>query len=177
MKMNRRLIALGTAMVALSTLPTRALLAATDALGVAAEILASPLALVATQNLNFGAFTNNGAGGNVTINTTGGGSYVGVTQVGGVVPSQGGVQMIGNSGVNIVFSVTDPTVTVVNTAAASQTMVVDQFNVNTNAGGSTEILNMAGTTAIVPIGARLTVPAGRLPGSYTGTFTVQAVYQ
>lgn len=172
-----RLIALGTTMVALTAIPAIRAQAATDALNIDAEVVASPLAVNATQDLNFGAFTNGGAGGTVTVNTAGVGNYVGVTQVmGGPPTSAGQVTLGGNTGQPIVFSVTSPTVVVAHTATPTITMAVNAFNVRTNAGGQTETFALTQPTESIPIGATLTVPAGRPPGAYTGTFTVQAVY-
>lgn len=171
-KHKAKIIALGTAMVALSCLPAQA---ATDNLNIEANIVASPLALTATQNLNFGAFTNGGAGGTVTVNTAGVGNYVGITQVLGPATQEGRVLMTGNSGVDIDVVVLGGGAIPVTHSTNAQTMQVSNFDIN--GLGRTVTVNMAGTNTSLPVGAELTVPAGRLPGNYTGTFTVEAIYR
>jgi hypothetical protein len=175
MMKTTKILALGTAMVAL-TLPVSYVQAATDALGVEANILASPLAVDATQNLNFGAFTNNGAGGTVEVDTAGSGTYTGVTQILGPVETEGRVVMTGNAAQPIDIRVVEPgPIIVSHSTAAGVTMEVTNFDIN--GLGKTGTITMTGTTMAVPIGAELTVPAAKPPGAYTGTFTVETLYQ
>lgn len=147
--------------------------AATGVLQAQAVIMPSTLALTSPQNLNFGAFAVSGGAGSVTINTAGTGTYTGVTQVATPPPSEANIRIFGDVGSSVVISVTDPTVTVFNGA---NTMQVDNFQINTNAGGAMETINMTNATVLVPIGATLNVNAGQAAGSYSGTFTVSVIY-
>ncbi len=147
--------------------------AATGVLQAQAIIMPSTLALTSPQNLNFGAFAVSGGAGSVTINTAGTGTYTGVTQVATPPPSEANIRIFGDVGSSVVISVTDPTVTVFNGA---NTMQVDNFQINTNAGGAIETVNMTNATLLVPIGATLNVNAGQAAGSYSGTFTVSVIY-
>ena len=177
MSKKTKLLTLGTAMVALTSMPAINVFAATEALNVEADIVNSALAVTGTQNLHFGAFTNDGAGGTVDVNTLGAGNYVGVTQIlAGPAPAEGRVVMTGAAGVPIDIRVLGgPTTPILVThTTAAVTMEVSNFDIN--GLGRTALLTMAGTTMAVPIGAELTVPAGRPPGNYTGTFTVETLY-
>lgn len=176
MRKSTKLMTLGTAMVALTSLPAMHAFAVTDSLNIEANIVASPLALNATQSLNFGAFTNDGAGGTVNVDTAGTGNYVGVTQIiSGPATTAGRAVMAGNAGVPIDIRVLGaPNPVIVTHTTAAVTMEVTNFNIN--GLGRTGMITMAGTNMQVPIGAQLTVPAGRPPGSYTGTFTLEAIY-
>lgn len=160
-------------MVALSALPCSVAQAATDGLNIGAKILASALALTGTQNLNFGAFTNSGGGGSVTIPLAGAGTYLGVMQIAGPAETPGKVLISGNSGASIEVKVLSASIPVTH-STNGQTMVVGTFDINGQ--GQTATITMAGTTTSLPIGAKLTVPAAKPAGTYTGTFTVEAVY-
>ena len=171
---SRKLAGLGAAIVALSIPAALPASAATGGLDIDAQILASPLAISGTQNMNFGAFTGSALGGTVLITPAGGSVYTGVTQVPQITPTQALASVYGNSGVNIIVSITNPVVTVTNGTA---TMQVSQFNIATAAGGATETLNMTSTIMQIPVGATLNVGATQPVGAYTGTFTVNAIYQ
>ncbi|WP_435641425.1 DUF4402 domain-containing protein [Micavibrio aeruginosavorus] len=147
--------------------------AATGVLQAQAMIMPSTLALTSPQNLNFGAFAVSGGAGSVAINTAGTGTYTGVTQVATPAPSEANIRIFGDVGSSVVISVTDPTVTVF---SGANTMQVDNFQINTNAGGAIETVNMTNATLLVPIGATLNVNAGQAAGSYSGTFTVSVIY-
>lgn len=56
------------------------------------------------------------------------------------------------------------------------TMMVNNFNVMTNAGGQTYTIT-ATPFATVPIGATLNIGANQAGGTYSGTFTVNVVLQ
>lgn len=163
-------------MVALTALPGLPAHAVTDPLNVEAHIVAFSLNISATQSLNFGAFTA-GPGGTVVVHPLSPTNYNGVTQIpGGPAPQPGSVLLTGlNANATLDITVTDPTITVANTAA--QTMVVNGFQIATDTGGAARSdLTLTNAAMPVPIGATLTIPAAQPSGDYTGTFTVQANY-
>lgn len=173
MKNTKKKALLGTAMVALSALPASYAAADTAPIQARAQIVSSNLVIDQNQSLNFGTFTAVGAG-SVDVDTLGNANYTGVNEILTSSPSEAIVRVRGGAGPNIIMSVTNPTVTVSNGA---QTMKVSQFQIRTNAGGTLETFPLTANTMFVPIGATLTVGAGQAAGTYTGAFTVQAVYQ
>lgn len=176
-KSNKKKALMGTAMVALSALPARYAIASTVNVDIQAIVVTSAIAVFQNQSLNFGTFTTGGAGGTVDITPAGGVTYTGVVGTPSTAPTEAIIQVKGKThapGIDI--SVTDPTVTISN--GPTQKMVVDQFNINTNAGGPAETgIPITAPSVFVPIGATLTVGVGAAAGTYTGTFTVQVAYQ
>ncbi len=71
---------------------------------------------------------------------------------------------------SVVVSVTSPTFTL---SGGANTMKINNFNLMTNAGGRT--ITTTNFAVNVPIGATLGVGASQAQGSYTGSFTVNAV--
>lgn len=175
-KKNQKIAALGTAMVALSAIPATHLDAApiTATVDIQAIVVTSAILVAQTQSLNFGTFTTGGAGGTVAVNTAGVATYTGVVSTPSTVPTEAVVMVKGKNHPAITVSVTNPTVNVSN---GTDTMVVNQFNVITNAGGPVNTRPMTAPSVFVPIGATLTVGPGQGTGTYAGTFTVQVQYQ
>lgn len=173
-KNNQKLAALSGAMVALSVLPAQNLAAATVAVPMQAIIAASGIFVAANQSLNFGAFTE-GGGGTVEVNTAGAPTYTGPTGSPSPAPTEGIVMVKGKGGgALLTMSVLTATVNVTNGTSA---MAVNQFHLNTVAGGSTGVTRtMSASTIFIPVGATLTVNPNQPPGTYTGNFTVQVVY-
>lgn len=169
---SRKVIAVGAALVALSPAVVRA---ATVNLNVEAVLTTGGLVLNQNQGLDFGTFTAVGAG-SVAIDPAGGVVNTGVTQVAGSTPSQAilEIKRLAGPGPNVIITVTDPTIQLTN---GTSTMQVNQFQVNTAAGGVVETVNMASTTINVPIGGTLTVGPAQPSGTYNGVFTVQVVHQ
>ena len=161
--------------VALSPMGLRAVQAANPSNGqMKMTILGSALALTSPQALNFGAVLAGGVVGTVKIDTAGVRTWTAVTPLATPLPSEAIMKAFGNSGLSIDVSVTKTAFTVANTTAA--TMVVDQFNINTNAGGTKQTLFLTGTTRLIPIGATLHVGSPQAVGTYKGTFTVTVAY-
>ena len=176
---NKKKIAIGTAMVALSAAPSEyAYAAGTTSINVNIQAIVVTSAIAASQNqsLNFGAFTTGGAGGTVDITPAGVATYTGVVNTPTPVPTEAIVQVKGKSwGLGIDMSVTNPSVAVSN---GTSTMKVNQFNISTNAAGPIVTgIAMTAPSVAVPIGATLTVGAAQPTGTYAGTFTVQVGYQ
>lgn len=175
MKKTNKKALLGTAMVALSALSAKYAMADQEAIQARANIVSSNLVIDQNQSLNFGTFTAVGPGGTVDVNTLGAASYNGVNDIALSAPSEAIVRVRGSAGPNIIMSVTNTSVAVVNGTA--QTMKVNQFHIRTTAGGVVETFPLTANTMFVPIGATLSVGPGQAAGTYTGAFTVQAVYQ
>jgi len=159
-------------MIALSAAPHQDAHAAADTMDIQAVIIPTGQAILATQNLDFGTITEAG-GGTVTVNTTGGlTDSPGAVSIGGTV-EQGVIQTYGNPGDNVDFSI--PASAILNNGLGG-TMVVDQFNLRTDAGGQTQSIVMPGTNTAIPVGGTLNVGAGQAVGTYTGTVTVTATF-
>lgn len=178
-KVNKALM-MGTALISLSGLDASQAQAATGAVAMTAEVL-TPIVVSSTVPLVFGSLTVAAltAGtlvvGPVTVGPTPGGAG-GATPAGSVLtPAAGVIRVAGNTGVNIDLAVTTTSDTVVNGTA--QTMVVDNFNLITDAGGTTATVTFGASPGLFPVGATLNVTAGQAIGTYTGSFNVSAAYQ
>jgi len=129
-----------------------------------------------TQNLHFGTFASGPSAGTVVIDPAGGGRSQtgGVTLVSGAgLAANGVISLTGSTGINITLSMTNTSFLISNGA---DSMTVNNFNFNTAAGGSSTVINLAATTETIPLGATLQVSAGQAQGTYTGNYTVNAVY-
>lgn len=129
-----------------------------------------------TQNLHFGTFASGPSAGTVTINPATGlrTSTGGVTLVSGAgLDANGVISLTASTGINITLSMTNTSFILSNGA---DTMVVNDFNINTAAAGSSILVNLAATTETFPIGATLQVGANQAQGTYTGNYTVNAIY-
>jgi hypothetical protein len=173
-KKTPKALALSSAMVVLSALPAQHARAATGNIDVDAIVVTSALLVLQNQALNFGTFTDTGGGGTVAVDVAGLPTYGGVNAIASSTPTEGIIQIKGNAGKNVIISVTNPTFTVSN---GTSTMKVTKFDINTNGAGSTNTLNMTAASILVPVGATLTVGAIQPIGTYTGSFTVQVIYQ
>jgi len=130
-----------------------------------------------TVDLNFGTMTETGGGGTMVVDTTGARTPTGaVTAVaGGGLASQGIFSVSGSTGLAIDVSMTAAAFTVSNGGGA--TMVVNNFNLVTNAGGATRTITLAANPSTFPLGATLNVGAGQAAGTYIGNYTINANYQ
>lgn len=128
-----------------------------------------------TAALNFGAVSENGAG-TVIVTTAGGRSTTGgITAVTGAgTHSNGVVSLSGSTGLAIDVSMTAGAFTIVD---GGNTMVVNNFNLETVAGGATRTITLAANPTTFPIGATLNVGAGQPAGTYIGDYTINANYQ
>lgn len=174
---NKALMMGTTALISLTALPAQDVHAATGTGAMSAVILA-PIVISGTQVLHFGSMTDTGGGGTMLIDTTGartpGGNTTDVAGLG--LESQGILQIQAAAGLPIDISMTAATFTV-DDAGAGAPMNVNAFQLNTNAGGATITYTLAAATETIPMGATLTVGAAQVPGTYTGTYTVNANYQ
>lgn len=157
-------------MVALSAaaLPPQAQ-AATDVLSIEAIIAPTGQAILATQDLNFGVLVQPNAGATVVIPPIGAPVLTGVNAAGGTI-TPGQIRTFGSIGDSVEYSI--PGTAVISNG--STTMIVDQFNIGTNAGGLNYTEALPAATQIIPIGGRLNVGANQPEGTYTGTVTITA---
>jgi hypothetical protein len=173
-KKDKKMMAVGSAMVALSALPAHYARAASANIDIDAIIVTTALLVLQDQPLNFGTFTDTAGGGTVAVDTGGAAVYTGVNDIATASPTEGIIEIKGTPGKNVIITVTNPTFAVTNGTA---TMKVSKFDINTNGAGSTNTLNLTAAAIFVPIGATLTVGAAQPAGTYTGSFTVQVIYQ
>jgi len=127
-------------------------------------------------NLRFGTVAACGAPGGVVIETqTGNRNTTGcVTALGGSF-SAGRflVRSRGWRARQVVLSISSATVTLTNGAGA--TLLVNDFNLVTNAGGPTETITVQ-FFKVFNVGARLDVKALQPTGTYSGSYTITANY-
>ena len=130
-----------------------------------------------TVDLNFGTMTETGAGGTMVVNTAGARSPTGaVTAItGGGLESQAVLSISGSTGLAIDVSMTAPSFTVSN--GLGNTMIVNNFNIETNGGGATRTLTLVANPSTFPLGATLNVAGGQAEGTYIGNYTINANYQ
>ena len=172
---NKALMMGTTALISLTALPVQDANAATGT-GAMSAIILAPIVVSGVQVLHFGSMTETGAGGTMLIDTTGARTPGGaVTDVVGAGAEQAGVLSIAAAtGLAIDISMTAATFSVTGPGAP---MNVNAFNLGTNAAGPTITYTLAVGTETIPMGATLTVGAAQTPGTYTGTYTVNANYQ
>jgi len=129
-----------------------------------------PLELQKVQDLNFGIIAPSGsASGTVVMSSSGALSATGgatVLNAGSATPAAYVVS--GVPGTN--YSVQLPSTA--SLSGPSGSMVVSAF---TGSSGSGDVIGSGGTSSFT-VGATLAVPAGQLPGAYSGTFTVTVAY-
>lgn len=177
-KVNKALM-VGTGLIALSAAVAPQANAASATGNMTAEIL-TPIVLAVPTDIQFGSMTvATGAGDTVTLDTAGSRTVAGanVTLVAGAItPAAGVVSVSGAIGPTIRLQMDATTYNVTRTAGP-ETMVVNNFQISTAAGGTQEDVILAASPTTFPIGADLVVGAGQEAGSYTGVFTINASYQ
>jgi hypothetical protein len=159
-------------MVSLSALPAHYARADTSPLTVEALIVPTGQAITTPQNLDFGNVIQ-GAAGTVSVNTAGVPSYIGASGAGGTI-TEGQIRAFGTNGVVVTYNVTDPTVTLTNGGTGA--MQVNGFNIGTDAAGPTKAVTMTANTMTVPVGGTLNVGGASPTGTYTGSVTINAVF-
>lgn len=152
--------------------------AASDNLTMNAVIVAPITIDCTTQALNFGNIDGSGAAGTVVVSTTGTFSNTGGSNwiSGG---TQGQCTLGGSNGA--AYDITFAGGAQVDDAGAGAPMGVGTFVVKIDAAADDTTSPYSGTFTgandVANIGATLTVGAAQVPGSYTGTVAVTAVYQ
>lgn len=175
---KKKLLAMGTAVVGLSSIAAQDADAVTKNISINAVVLQA-IALAEIQSLNFGSMTVGATGDTVTIDTAGaravGGGGTVTLVTGNAAEQEAKLKITAANGINMDVKVTTVPATITNGNA--NTMKVTAFDVN-GAGGATAVVAVtAGTNRTIPIGGTLTVGNNQQPGTYTGTFTVDVQYQ
>lgn len=178
---NKKMLALGTALVTLS-----GLVAATRAKGAAgtgnmSAVILAAISITNATTLSFGNITETGAG-TISVDTAGGiGNTGGANPAGGIV-SQGVLDITAGAAATSTRIRIDPTAgpsfTVKETVGAVATMNVKSFIFAWNGAGpgATITANMD-TAQDINVGATLEVGAGQTTGTYTGSYVIEAAYQ
>jgi hypothetical protein len=172
---NKKILMAGAAMVALSPMVANSVLADTEVIQARARVLQA-VDISELANLDFGTFSVGATGGAILIAPTGADTLEPntVNQVGISAPHEAKVNIKGTAGFPVVLAVTAPTITVTN---GTTTMVVNNFNIGTDAGGTNYVQAMVAATETAQIGASLTVGNNQAAGIYLGNFTISANYQ
>ena len=129
-----------------------------------------------TVDLNFGDLSPNATGGTVTITPGGARTKTGsvILLPGAGLESPATLSMSGSTGVIVEVKVLTPTFTI-DDPGLGVPMSVNNFDINN--GGSSITITLTTNPGTFPMGATLTVPAGQAQGVYSGTYTIDAVYQ
>lgn len=172
--MNKALM-MGTALVSLGALNAQEAQAATGT-GAMSAIVLAPIVVTNVQALHFGEMTRGAGGTMVVTTTTGARTATGVSAVtGSGLEQQGIISIAADTGTNVDLAVTATSFTVVNGTA--QTMVVDNFNIVSDAGGTAQTVTLPASPTSFNVGATLNVGAAQASGTYTGAYTLSANYQ
>lgn len=136
----------------------------------------APIIVSGTVDLHFGSFTESGAGGTVVVTTAGARTVTGsVTEItGGGLERAGSFNVSGSTGLAMDVDVTP---TSVNISNGGDTMVVNNFNLVSVAGGDSNVITLAAPSSAFAIGATLNVGSGQASGVYTGHYTLTVDYQ
>lgn len=131
-----------------------------------------------TEDLHFGSLDVNGTDA-LVINTSGvrdpGGTLTNVTLIAGAgLERQAKFTLSGSTGLAISVDVSPTSLTVSN--GTGQNMVIDSFNLVTDAGGPNELITLATNPETFDLGATLNVTSGQAEGTYSGSFTLNANY-
>lgn len=148
---------------------------AAQATATASGTVIAPITINAAANLVFGSFAA-GAGGTVTVSTSGARTTGGPVLMGAVTPSAARFDIGGEAGAT--YSITHSGTAVLTNGAATMALAKfsDLTGANATAGNpATGTLDGAGTQSLY-VGGALTVAAGQLPGVYTGTVIATVEY-
>lgn len=172
----KKYLGLGAALVSLSAIPVSDVHAFTGTAGASATIVTA-VNFTNDVVLHFGEFTYSGAGTVAIQTTTGnrtpGGSVTGV--VGAANETAGNLAVTGGNGLSV--QIDFPASATITHSIAADTMSINTFQVNTDAGGTVATVTIGGGgTVDVPYGATLNVAGTEATGQYNGTFNVIANY-
>ena len=152
---------------------------AAQATASASGTVVAPIAITAATNLVFGSFAT-GAGGSVTVSTSGARTVSGVVVMGGATPSAARFNLSGTA--SSTYSITHSgTAVLTNTSGVGgETMALSKFSdlsaANAISGNVSAGTLDAGGTQSLYVGATLTVGAAQVPGIYTGTVIATVEY-
>ncbi len=177
---NKKLLAMGAAAVALSPLAINPAVADTEDIDMKA-IVVKAITITTKSSLDFGTMAGGGvSAGTVTIATDGTRTSAGGVNTFGLDGQQGKFIVKATAKLPIEVKATDTSFTVAHTTKASKTMKVDTFQFEGPGAGPlatlVDTITGTGTKMTISAGAKLYVGATQTAGTYTGTFTVSAIY-
>jgi len=175
---KKKVLLTGAALVALSSVAVQDAQAAanTTAIQAHAQIVAA-IVVAPVATLEFGTFSHGGVAGTVVVppvaapSVTGSIDHLGASNA--RVP--GSFSMIAAL-VPVVVTV-GATATITHSTNVAETMTINAFNIDTDAGGISEVVTNTAATNTYNIGATLNVAGTEIAGTYSGSFTVTAAYQ
>ena len=151
--------------------PSSPAIAATEAIGVNATIMAS-VGLVEVRPLSFGTVLIGADAGSITIDPSDSISNLNNVMSDGnataalvEITAEPGLQLLASTESSVILD------------SGSNTMVVDHFTIGDAANGDTTTLTLTSPSEQIMIGATLQVGAGQPPGVYTGSFDFTVNYQ
>ena len=171
-----RVASLCLAASALLALPAHA----ASTTGTGSAVVIQPASLVNTGPLDFGNLLAGATPGTVTVTPAGARSTTGgVAPIAGPVSAASFVGMNNSGGFFDVIVITRPATITLNRVGGGATMTVDSLTNSMGNGflGLGWYFIPANTPYSFTIGGRLQVAANQMPGTYTGTFTINAEYQ
>lgn len=174
---TKLLLAAGLAAVSMAGVTIHKANAVTDSGLITAEIIAAIDLDCVGETLNFGSAITSAVAGTVVVATDGT-----VSQTGGVtlVPASGAAQAVcqlgGDTGTTADITFVNASE---NVTSGPNTMAVNTFRMDYNSSGPLASLigvNLTGAQSDLEIGGTLNVGINQAPGTYTGTFTIDVVY-
>lgn len=175
-KTVNKALMMGAALVSLNALSVSEARAVTGT-GAMSAVILTAISIAAPTNLRFGDLTVDATTpGTAPMLTTGAIPVVtgGVSFITGSAVSEGVLSISGVTGVNIDLVMAATSFTVTNGTA---TMTVNNFNLAVVAGGTAETVTLPASPTTFPVGATLNVGAAQAVGTYTGNYSLTAVYQ
>jgi len=169
-------LALFASLAAASLLPGAA--QAAQATATASGTVVTPIAITAAANLAFGSFAA-GAGGTITVSTSGARTSSGVVALGGGAAAAR-FDITGSASTTYSISHSGTAVLTNTTGGGGETMALAKFS-DLTAGNATSgnvssgTLDGAGAQSLF-VGGTLTVGAAQVPGVYTGTVIATVEY-
>ena len=179
---KKKLLMMGTALVALSPLAAQQAAAATGTINVDAVVLYA-IEVNEVSPLDFGTFSITAAPGTVDITdggVLGGGGY---NQAGIASPNQAKVKIKASEGYAMTVSAADAIGTKITTGGggAGKSMTITAVDLAGGTAGGIDTNVVIGTApgtgeVTLGIGGTLTFGVGQVPGVYSGTFDVVVSY-
>ena len=166
----KKILGLGVILIALSTASNAQ--TPVPATASASATIIAPITLTKDVDLQFGSLAAGAAAGTVTIdasvtpNRTG--TNVTLSTI-GAAPTAARYTVTGTAGYTYLIGFPSRSVTIIN---GSNNMLVD----NLVSSKVSDIGTLTGGTDIFYVGGRLNVAIAQIPGTYTGTFTVNVNY-
>jgi spore coat protein U-like protein len=152
---------------------------AAQATATASGTVVTPIAIAAVANLAFGSFAA-GAGGTITVSTSGARTVSGVVAFGSGSTTAARFDISGQASTTYSISHSGTTVLTNSTGVGGETMALakhsDLSAANATSGNASSGTLDAGGAQSLYVGGTLTVGAAQVPGVYTGTVIATVEY-